>query len=105
MHKIIQKEDASVRQVTENKTATSFVTKEFSPNVSLAVIENKGHFGEVVADNNRIYYVLVGKLILTFDEGVAELYEGDVCFVSQGTTYEMSGDCKVVTVDQPAFGT
>ena len=103
MYKVIRKQDASVIQVTENKTATSFVTKDFSPDVSLAVIENKGHFGKVIADNNRIYYVLMGKLILVFQEGTVELDVGDACFISRGSVYDMSGDCKVVTVDQPAF--
>ena len=104
MYKIIRKAEAVTRQVSDNKTATNFVTKEISPNVSLAVIENKGHFGEVTAENNRIYYMLKGNLSLDFGSEKVELNEGDACFISCGTSYDMSGDCKVVTVDSPAFG-
>lgn len=105
MYKIIRKQEASVRQITENKTVRSFITKDISPDVSLAVIKNKGHFREVVAKNNRIYYVLEGKLVLDFDNKEIELNKNDVCFISRGTKYDMSGDCRVIAVDQPAFGT
>ena len=105
MYKVIRKKEAITRQVSDNKTATNFITKEISPNVSLAVIENKGRFGEVVADSNRIYYVLRGHLSLELGSEKVELDEGDACFISSGTSYVMSGDCKAVTVDQPAFGT
>jgi len=105
MYKIVSKKDATIRQISDNKTATNFITKEISPDVSLAVIENKGYFGEVVTDNNRIYYVIKGHLSLEFGGNEkAELNEGDACFISSGTSYIMSGDCKVATIDQPAFG-
>ena len=103
MYKIVRKAEAITRQINDNKTATNFVTKEISPNVSLAIIENKGHFGKVTAENNRIYYMLKGNLSLEFSSERIELNEGDACFISCGTSYDMSGDCKVVTVDSPAF--
>lgn len=29
---------------------------------------------------------------------------GDTCFIEKGTTYEMSGTFKAITINQPAFG-
>jgi mannose-6-phosphate isomerase-like protein (cupin superfamily) len=105
MYKIIRKSEAVVRQVSENKVVINFITKEISPNVSLAIIDNKGFYGEVIVDNDRIYYIVSGKLILEFNGEKKELNEGDSCFISCGSSYIMSGDCTAVTVDQPAFGT
>ena len=105
MHKVIRKAEAAIRKVSEGKTVENFVTKELSPNVSLAVVENKGYFGEVKVESDRIYYIILGRLVLEFSGEKVELDEGDACFVSHGSSFIFSGDCKVVTVDQPAFGT
>ncbi|OGM89838.1 hypothetical protein A3J77_00565 [Candidatus Wolfebacteria bacterium RBG_13_41_7] len=105
MYKIIRKSEAVIRKVSDGKTVENFVTKEISPNVSLAVVENKRNFGEVSVDSDRIYYVLSGKLVLGFGSEKVKLDEGDACFVSSGSSFNFSGDCRVVTVDQPAFGT
>jgi mannose-6-phosphate isomerase-like protein (cupin superfamily) len=105
MHKIIRKAEAAVRKVSDDKTVENFVTKEISPNISLAVVENKGYYGEVKIETDRIYYIISGKLILEFNDEKVELDEGDACFISSGSSFIFSGDCKVVTVDQPAFGT
>lgn len=105
MHKVIRKAKAVIRKVNDGKTVANFVTKEICPNVSLAVVDNKGFYGEVTAENDRIYYMVSGKLLLDFGDEKMELNKGDACFVSRGSSYIFSGNCKVVTVDQPAFGT
>ena len=105
MYKVIRKTEAIIRQVSDGKTVANFVTKEISPNVSLAVVDNKGYFGEVSVDSDRIYYVVSGILSLEFNGEKVKINEGDSCFISHGSSYIFSGDCKVITVDQPAFGT
>jgi mannose-6-phosphate isomerase class I len=105
MYKIVRKTEVIARKVSDNKTVNNFITKEISPNFSLAVIDNKGYFGEVTIGNDRIYYVVSGELMLAFGNEEIKLNEGDACFISRDSSYTMSGDCKIVTVDQPAFET
>lgn len=105
MYKIIRKSEATVRQIADNKIALNYVTKELSPEVSLAVTEATDYYEKEVTDYNRIYYVLEGKLSLTFDGDEVKLTGGDSCFVGEGTEYEMHGTFKAVMINQPAFGT
>ena len=104
MYKVVRKTEALVRQVGDNKTVINFITKEISPDVSLAVVDNKGFYGKVTVEGDRIYYVMSGKLLLEFSSEKVELNKGDSCFISHGSSYILSGDCKIITVDQPAFG-
>ena len=83
----------------------NFITKEFSPEVSLAITEGKDYSEKEVAKYNRIYYILEGELTLNFNGEKVLLQTGDSCFVSKDTKYVMSGTFKVIVVNQPAFGT
>jgi ethanolamine utilization protein EutQ (cupin superfamily) len=105
MYKIIRKSEATVRQIADNKLALNYVTKDLSPEVSLAVTEATDYYEKEITDYNRIYYVLEGELVLAFDGNEVKLSAGDSCFVGKGTGYEMSGTFKAVMVNQPAFGT
>ena len=105
MYTLVKKEDANARQVSDTKVVHNFITKDISPGVSLAVVENNGNFGEVTAMQNYCYYVIEGVLELTFDGEVVQISAGDACLVEQGTTYNFAGDCKAVVVNHPAYGT
>ncbi len=104
MFKIVRKSDATIRKIAENKMAINLITKDITPNVSLAVTEATNYFEREIAEYNRIYYVTEGVLTLKFDNNKNDLEVGDSCFISKGTTYEMSGTFKAVIVNQPAFG-
>ncbi len=104
MLKVIRKSEARERRIAENKSAFNYITKDISPEVSLAVIEGSDFKGEINITEDRIYFVLSGSLILNLNGEEIILYPEDSCLISRGTKYIMSGTFKVITVDQPAHG-
>ena len=103
--KVVKNSEAIIRKIASNKRAYNFITKNVNPNVSLARIEAENFEGEILIEQNFIYYVLEGKLMLKFKKGKAILNPGDTCYVTKGSTYVMSGTFKTIVVSQPAFGT
>lgn len=104
MIKVIRQSEAVVRQITGTYKATNFITKDVSPNVSLAVNEAVKHSETETTDYDRIYYVLDGELHIRLKDNDYTVYAGDACFISAHTTYDFSGSFKAVVVNQPAFG-
>lgn len=101
----VRKSEARIRQIADNKIARNFITKEISPNVSLAVLDAKNYEEDENTEYDKIYYVLEGSLTLVFQEETMVLEEDDCIFVNKGTNYKMRGSFKVIIVNQPAFGT
>lgn len=104
MIKVVRQSEAVVRHIADTYKATNFVTKDISPNVSLAINEAINHSETETTDYDRIYYVLEGELNITGDNEPLLIKAGDACFVSAHTTYDFSGNFKAVVVNQPAFG-
>ncbi len=104
MYKLVRKKEALIRKIFENYTANNFITKDISSEVSLAVTEADKLTDITFTEYNRIYYLLSGKLILTFDEEKVILEKGDSCFISANTKYKMEGTFKAIVINQPAFG-
>jgi len=105
MLKVIRKSDVKERKIADNKSAFNYITKDISPEVSLAVIEGTDFNGEINIAEDRIYFVLLGNLILNLNGEETILYPEDSCLISKGSKYSMSGTFKVITIDQPAYGT
>lgn len=103
MYKIVRESEGSIRQIAPNKTANNLITKDISPNISFATTEATDYYEKEKTTYDRIYYVLEGELELSFDSEANTLQKGDACFIGKGTTYEMRGTFKAVTVNQPAF--
>lgn len=104
MYRIIKKDEGLIRKITDNKTAINLISKEITPNVSLALLEADNFNEEETTQYDRIYFVTEGKLTLTFGPHSNELVSGDSCFILKGTTYNMSGTFKTLVINQPAFG-
>lgn len=104
MHRVIKASEGTIRRISENKTANNLITKEISPNVSLAVIEATDYYEKELCKYDRIYYVFEGELHINSDGTKSTLHIGDTCFIANGTTYEMHDTFKALTINQPAFG-
>ena len=104
MYKVVRKSEAIQRIISENKSSLNFITKDVSPEVSLAITNGQNYSEMEEAKYNRIYFVLKGELTLNFDEEKVILKEEDGCYVRKGTKYKMSGTFKVIVINQPAFG-
>lgn len=104
MYKVVKASEGTIRQIAANKTANNLITKEISPAVSLATTEATDYYEKEACEYDRIYYVLEGELRISSDDVESTLQAGDACFIAKGTVYEMHGTFKVLTVNQPAFG-
>src|SRR5688500_12491123 len=102
MIKVVRQSEATVRQVAENKTAYNFITKDITPEVSLTVIEGKNYNAPITAEQNWIYYVIDGEMLLEFNENNVKLSTGDACYITKGEHYLMRGTYKSIIVCQPA---
>lgn len=104
MYKVVTSSEATVRQIAETYKANNYITKDISPDVSLAVNEANDHQETELTEYDRIYYVLEGEIEFDFDGDHVRLQPGDSCFVAKDTGYKFSGTFKAVVVNQPAFG-
>ena len=105
MYKIVKESEGIIRKITNNKTVLNLITRDVTPNVSLAVIDAQEYRGDEQANYNRIYYVIEGSLTLTFDDNRQTLELGDSCYIEKGRKYQIEGTFKAIIVSQPAFGT
>lgn len=105
MFKIVRASDAISRQIAETYKANNFITKDISPNVSLAVNEATNHQEAEYTKYDRIYYVIEGEIEFDFGGEIVSVKAGDSCFVSRDTEYKFGGTFKSVVINQPAFGT
>lgn len=104
MHKLVKKSETTPRQINPQYAALNYITKEVTPLISLAVTEGNNLEDIITTNENRIYFVLEGTLILTFDNEQVVLHKDDSCFIAAGTSYTMKGTFRSVIVNQPAFG-
>lgn len=102
--RLIKKEEAVVRKISETYTISNLLTKAISEKVSVVVSESKGH-SEMARNkiSDRIYYVLGGQLKVK--QGGKELIANsdDLIFVPANTWYEFGGSFKAVLINAPAF--
>src|SRR6266513_2399994 len=105
MFKIVRASEAIPRQIAETYKANNYITKDISPDVSLAINEANNHQETELTKYDRIYYVLEGEIEFDFDGEIVRIQAGDSCFVAKDTEYKFSGTFKTVVVNRPAFGT
>ena len=102
-HTLITKKDSIFRQISEFKTANNYITKDTSPNFSLATTSGFNCLETEITQYDRIYFVLTGVLELSFGEDKITINPNDSIFIKKGTTYTISGTFNVVVANQPAF--
>ena len=100
---LITKKDSIFRQISESKAANNYITKDISPNFSLATTSGFNCLEKEITQYDRIYFVLTGVLELSFGEDKITVNPNDSIFIKRGTTYTISGTFNTVLVNQPAF--
>ncbi len=92
MIKLIKNKEAIKRQVAKNYSVYNLLTKELSPNVSLVEGHAKKHHEITRGKNNdRVYYLLKGKMKIKNGDRDIVAEKGDVVFISENTEYEFQG--------------
>jgi mannose-6-phosphate isomerase-like protein (cupin superfamily) len=102
---LVTHDQAIHRQVSDSKKIKNYITDEFSPNVSLSVIEADDFESHERTEYDRIYFVLEGRMIVAIDGQEYVLRADDSLFLHSGTEYIMKGSFRSIVVNQPAFGT
>jgi len=105
MYKIVRKNEVKVRQITPNKTADNYITKETTPTFSFATTRGDNYYEKIKVGYSRLYFVLEGELVLTFNGKEERLEKDDVIYIEKDTEYEMNGTFNAVVINEPAFGT
>lgn len=102
-YSLITKKDSIFRQISKFKTANNYITKDISPNFSLATTSGFDYLETEITQYDRIYFVLTGVLELSFGEDKITVNPNDSIFIKTGTTCTISGTFNAVVVNQPAF--
>ncbi|PIY68573.1 hypothetical protein COY90_05205 [Candidatus Roizmanbacteria bacterium CG_4_10_14_0_8_um_filter_39_9] len=105
MYKIVRKSEARVRGIAPNKTADNYITKETTPVFSFATTKGDNYYEKIKVGYNRLYFILEGELVLTFNEKEERLKKDDSIYIEKNTEYEINGTFNAVVVNEPAFGT
>ncbi|MEM5791109.1 MAG: cupin domain-containing protein [Candidatus Aenigmatarchaeota archaeon] len=104
MIKLIKKEQAEARKISNTYTVFNMLTKKISKKVSVALAEGKNH-SEITKNirSDRIYYVLDGKLTVVQGKKVYVVNPGDIIFIEKNIPYHFKGTFKAVLINVPAF--
>lgn len=105
MYKIVRKNEAKVRKIAPNKTADNYITKETTSIFSFATTKGDNYYEKIKVGYNRLYFILEGELILTFNGKKEVLKKDDAIYIEKNTEYEMNGSFNAVVINEPAFGT
>ena len=104
MIKLIKNSEGKKREISKSYVITNLLTKEICENVSLVESDAKNH-QEITKGkgNDRVYYILEGKMDIINEEKKMTAEKGDVIFISKDTEYEFEGTFKAIIVNVPAF--
>lgn len=102
---LIKKSDSIFRQISETKSANNYITKDISPNFSLATTRAVDCKEIETTNYDRIYFVLEEILELDFGNRLITLNPQDSIYIKSGTDYIISGTFNTIVINQPAFGT
>lgn len=103
--KLVKKNQCRVRVVDETARALNYVTKEFSPKVSVAVLEANEIDAPVITKYLRIYYVIEGELKVVIEGKKYLAKTEEALVVPKDAKYQLQGTFRAVVINQPAFGT
>jgi mannose-6-phosphate isomerase-like protein (cupin superfamily) len=100
---LIRAKDAQVRTFGD-VSVRNYVTREQSPDVSVAVATVNGEHPKTFSSHStRVYYVTKGSGTVSVGEESYEVSEGDAVLIPPGDTHSIHGSITYVLVNAPAF--
>lgn len=104
MIKLIKKEEAAARKISNSYTVFNLLTKEVNKKVSVSIAEAENH-SEITKNerSDRIYYVLEGQLTVVQGSEVYVANPGDLIFIEANSPYHFKGTFKAILINVPAF--
>lgn len=102
--KLIKKDDAVAKKISDSYTVFNLLTGELSKNVSVAVSKADEHLEETKnKTSDRVYYVLEGSLKVKSGDKTFVANSGDIIFIPANTPYQFEGTFKAILINSPPF--
>jgi len=104
MMKLVKRDQAISRKVTDNYTVLQMLTGKDSDKLSMVISKATDH-REIALNtkSDRLYYILNGTVKVRSDGKEILAEKGDLVFLSSNTKYEFEGTFEAVQVMSPSF--
>lgn len=87
-----------------NITIRNYITKEISPNFSLAVSKLSGKHSKTLNEkSDRAYFIIKGNGIVEVGTEKGSISEGDAVYIPHNTPHSIKGELTYVVINSPAF--
>lgn len=98
--KIFKKGLAVKRDISPSHSVFNLLTAKDSERLSLGLATTQNHLETTTTHNERVYYVLEGKMIVN-----KEIHgePGDVILISTETEYTFQGTFKAIVINSPPY--
>lgn len=104
MYKKITKSEKVTRRISDVHSADNYLTKETTPNISLAINRLDGILELVKTVNERVFYFINANVDFIIDNEKVHFEDGEVLYLSKDTNYSAIGKFEAIVINSPAFG-
>lgn len=104
MYKIVTSKERITRHITDVHSVDNYITKETTPNISLAINKLSGQLDTTTTNYERIFYFIKANVNFTIENEVIHFEDGDSLYLAPNSSYSASGTYEAVVVNSPAFG-
>jgi ethanolamine utilization protein EutQ (cupin superfamily) len=98
--KLLKKEDAVLRKISDSYSVFNFLTANDSERFSIAIGDALDHDETTKTMSDRAYFVLEGEIIVN---GKLRGGPADIIFIPENTEYSFKGSFKAIIINSPPF--
>ena len=102
--KYVKKAEAVIRGEGSCYAIANYITKEFSPKLSVAVSTLSGEAPKTLnTTSDRVYYFFEGEAKFIFTDQIVNVEKFSSLFIPANTEYKMIGHFQAILINSPAF--
>lgn len=98
--RLLKKEDAVLRKISDSYSVFNFLTANDSERFSIAIGDALDHDETTKTMSDRAYFVLEGEIIVN---GKLRGGPADIIFIPENTEYSFKGSFKAIIINSPPF--